>query len=300
MFHYHYTILSTMKFIVLFVMVMCSNIIVSAQSINWGNSKNVPKVDSIAKKILEPVKYTVTYQYKYANDADYPDEKKEGLTILQIGNRYNRFWDYNEFRSDSIFDKASKENLSMAEVTGSILYLMKKIKFSESILIDTETNTESIQRTAGLRTKKYQYEEACPDLEWQLAEGDTIISGYHCNKATTKLFGRDYTAWYSPDVNLPYGPYKFNGLPGLIFKVTDSQDLFDFTLNGLIRENEYVPLYYWTRKDIIKSDRKTIRQIYKNYCADPARALLSDGNIQISEDTRARVKPRPYNPIELE
>lgn len=271
-----------------------------AQSINWGVSGNVNKNDSISKQILEPTKYTITYKYGYAVDSEYPDDKREGLTLLQIGNRYNRFWDYNEFKSDSIFDRAAKENLTISEITGPVLQAMKRITFSESILMDKQSGKETIQRTAGLPTKKYQYEEVMPSLKWNLIEGDSTIANYHCKKAAINLFGRDYIAWYCPTIDLPYGPYKFKGLPGLIFKVVDTKNLFNFTIHKIKKENEYLPIYYWTRKDLVKSDRKTIRKIYKNFCLDPLSSLLSEGNIQISDETKAKVKARPYNPIELE
>ncbi|MBD5584998.1 MAG: GLPGLI family protein [Clostridia bacterium] len=271
-----------------------------AQAINMGASGNTNKNDSISKQILEPTKYSITYKYEYAVDSEYPDDKREGLTLLQIGNRYNRFWDYNEFKSDSIFDRAAKENLTITEFSGPVLQAMRRITFSESILMDKHSGKEIIQRTAGLPTKKYQYEEVLPSLKWNLVEGDSTIADYHCKKATTNLFGREYIAWYCPAIDLPYGPYKFNGLPGLIFKVVDTQNLFNFTIQEIKKENEYHPIYYWTRKDLVKSDRKTIRKIYKNFCLDPLSSLLSDGNIKVSDKAKAKVKSRPYNPIELE
>lgn len=32
-----------------------------------------------------------------------------------------------------------------------------------------------------------------------------------------------YTSWYAPEIALNKGPWKFNGLPGLILKVEDSK-----------------------------------------------------------------------------
>lgn len=69
----------------------CCCLSLSAQTIDWSKSAVKPKADSIEKKILEPAKYVVTYTYRYAKDAKYPDEKREGLTVLEIGDRYNRF-----------------------------------------------------------------------------------------------------------------------------------------------------------------------------------------------------------------
>lgn len=274
----------------------------SAQTIDWSKAKKIPKVnksDSIAKKILEPAKYIATYTYKYARDAAHPEDKREGLTVLEIGDRYNRYCDYYMLKFDSVMDRAARTNASMAEVTPSSLAALKNLKFNENIVIDKQKNVETVQRTAGTITK-YQYKEDCPQLKWEMLDGDTIIAGYHCSKAKTSLFGRDYVAWYAPEINMPYGPYKFNGLPGLVLAVTDTADNFEFTLDGLQKADRYVPIYLWNDKDIVKTSRNTVRKIYKNYCADPVGALTSDGSVTVSDEVKATVDPKPYNPIELE
>jgi len=272
----------------------------SAQTIGWNKSNSNVQADSIAKKILEPSQYLITYTYRFVRDANYPDDKKTGMTILQIGKHYNRFCDYHELQFDSICDELSRGKMSMIEASPLMMAALKKNVFTEGILIDKRKNKETIQRTAGLLTQKYQYEEDCPKLEWEILKGDTTIAGYHCNKAKTKLFGRDYIAWYSTDVNIPYGPYKFNGLPGLVFCVMDTQGHFEFTLDGLQKANKYTPIYLWRNKSIVKTNRKTVREIYKNFCVDPISALTSDGSVEISDDVKARVQSKPYNPMELE
>lgn len=285
----------------LFIMALaCFSGALSAQTIGWNKSNSNVQADSIAKKILEPAQYLITYKYRFVRDANYPNDKRIGITILQIGKHYNRFCDYNELRFDSICDELSRGKISMVEASPLMLSALKKNAFRESILINKQKNKETIQRTAGLLTQKYQYEEDCPKLKWEVLKGDTTIAGYHCNKAKTKLFGRDYIAWYSTDVNMPYGPYKFNGLPGLVFCIVDTQGHFEFTLNGLQKANKYTPIYLWNSKSIVKTNRKTVRDIYKNYCADPVGSLTSDGSIQIPDDVKATVKPKPYNPMELE
>lgn len=289
-----------MKNSLLIVVFSCLCLAVSAQTINWAKSGTNIKSDSIAKKMLEPAQYLVTYSYQFVRDAAYPADKRTGTTILEVGNNYNRFCDFYELRFDSICDETSRGNMSVVESSPLMLSSLKKALFTESILIDKKANKAIIQRTAGLKTKRYQYEEECPTLKWEMLEGDTTIAGYHCNKAKTSLFGRDYIAWYSSEVNMPYGPYKFNGLPGLIFRVSDTQGHFDFILNGLEKVDKYTPIYVWSSKDIIKTNRKTVRQIYKNFCADPVGALTSDGNIKVSDEAKASVSPKPYNPIELE
>ena len=180
-----------------------------------------------------------------------------------------------------------------------MLSTLKKTQFKEGIVFDKNKSQYIVQRTAGLRNKKYQYVENCPPMKWKLMEGDSTIAGYKCNKAETELFGRTYIAWYSPDIVMPYGPYKFNGLPGLVLRITDTRGHFDFLLNGLEKVHGYKPIYLWAKADIVKTNRETVRKIYKNYCADPVSALTSSG-VTIPDDVKATVSAKPYNPMEME
>lgn len=271
----------------------------SAQTLDFSNFQNSTKADSIAKIVLENSQYLITYDYEYVRDASNPEDKRNGITMLQIGKRYNRFMDYNEFRFDSLMDATAKNLKPYSETGPMMMMALKKRKFRENIVIDKHNNTEIVQRTAGL-VQRYQYDEPCPALDWKLAEGDTVIADYHCKKALTSLWGRDYIAWYAPELDLPYGPYKFSGLPGLIFMVVDTRDNHKFTLSGLEKVTQYSPIYLWAEKDLIKTNRNKVRKIYKNYCADPVGALTSNGDIIVPDDVKATVNSKPYNPIELE
>ncbi|WP_298148336.1 GLPGLI family protein [Flavobacterium sp.] len=86
-------------------------------------------------------------------------------------------------------------------------------------------------------------------LNWQLHENDTLIGNYKCKKATLDFYGRNWTAWYAPDIPISAGPYKFKGLPGLILRIFDSEKTFDFTLNefkkGYFDFNKKFEIYFF-------------------------------------------------------
>ena len=209
------------------------------------------------------------------------------------------FTDYALLTFDSISASIAKGKSSATSSGPKLLGALKATGFKELILQNRRENDEFVQRTAG-GIQRYQYNEAIPQLQWELLEGDSTIAGYPCRKARTRLFGRNYIAWYAPDVELPYGPYKFGGLPGLIFKVQDTEDNFSFTLTGLQKVKGHTPIYMYDKSAVTKSTRKAVRQMYKNYCADPVKALTGDGSISVSADVAATVNAKPYNPIELE
>jgi len=59
-------------------------------------------------------------------------------------------------------------------------------------------------------------------IEWNISEQEQKeIGGFVCKKATTTFRGVDYIAWFTEEIPLPYGPWKFRGLNGLILEIYD-------------------------------------------------------------------------------
>lgn len=64
------------------------------------------------------------------------------------------------------------------------------------------------------------------DWDWQLEEEVKMIGSFTCQKATTSFRGRNYTAWFTTNIPVPFGPWKFHGLSGLILEIYDSKAEF--------------------------------------------------------------------------
>lgn len=78
-------------------------------------------------------------------------------------------------------------------------------------------------------------EEEKTKLVWNLTKETKQIGTYVCYKATTEFRGRNYTAWYSPELSLNLGPWKLNGLPGLIMEAYDQDKTVLFYFKSLKR-----------------------------------------------------------------
>ncbi len=85
---------------------------------------------------------------------------------------------------------------------------------------------------------KQGYEEDLPMMDWQIIPEEKSILGYSCQKAKTHFAGRDYIAWFSPDIPFSDGPYKFHGLPGLIFSIEDTEGKIEFVLEEIEKNSE--------------------------------------------------------------
>jgi len=83
----------------------------------------------------------------------------------------------------------------------------------------------------------YEVAEAFPVVNWHILEDTATKGGLHCQKATAHFKGRDYTAWFCPSLPLHAGPWKLNGLPGVIMEAYDTKKEVQFIFAGLDKGN---------------------------------------------------------------
>lgn len=79
----------------------------------------------------------------------------------------------------------------------------------------------------------YIIEEAMPAPAWKISADTATVKGLQCQKATTNFKGRNYTAWFCADLPYRVGPWKLNGLPGLIVEAYDDKKEVVFKFDGL-------------------------------------------------------------------
>ncbi|KMQ69727.1 hypothetical protein ACM39_01365 [Chryseobacterium sp. FH2] len=84
---------------------------------------------------------------------------------------------------------------------------------------------------------KLRYEESEP-LKWVLYGDTKIINGVKCQMAATNKYGRRWIAYFSKEYPFSTGPYKFTGLPGLIFDLYDTRDDYHFTVTKIEKDSE--------------------------------------------------------------
>lgn len=68
--------------------------------------------------------------------------------------------------------------------------------------------------------------ELFPKMDWTIGTDTKKIETYTCNKAITIFRGRKYIAWFTTEVPIQLGPWKFNGLPGAILQIYDESKAF--------------------------------------------------------------------------
>jgi GLPGLI family protein len=87
------------------------------------------------------------------------------------------------------------------------------------------------------------------------------IGGYKCQEAKTRLGGRSFTAWYTTEIPLSDGPYKFQGLPGLILEAYDDTKEHHFLMVSLSKTTvNYNPQH----RNVVTADMKEIKKAREN------------------------------------
>lgn len=78
----------------------------------------------------------------------------------------------------------------------------------------------------------YLVNEPLPAINWTIQKDTMSFGTLKAQKATAHFKGRDYIAWFCPDLPFHNGPWKLNGLPGLILEASDSKKEVQFKFNG--------------------------------------------------------------------
>lgn len=70
--------------------------------------------------------------------------------------------------------------------------------------------------------KQAYVKEITPTIKWKIEKEIKKVGKFTCQKARANFRGRNYIAWFMSDIPLPFGPWKLQGLPGLILEAYDT------------------------------------------------------------------------------
>lgn len=79
---------------------------------------------------------------------------------------------------------------------------------------------------------------AFPD--WFIFDEAKTINNHLCRKATTTYKGRDYEVWFTDEYPTMFGPWKLNGLPGLIIVAQDKRSEVFFEATEIQKIDEII------------------------------------------------------------
>lgn len=149
-------------------------------------------------------------------------EKKTELAYLDSDGKKSFFYAENTLKRDSIMDRMrTTRNFDRTQ--------MQNLRSNINFTIEKDLSNQSLVYKSRIGRDQYSYNEN-PSLSWKILPETVKIGDFKTQKAETTFGGRTWYAWFTPEIPLQDGPYKFSGLPGLIVKVQDSKGDYSFDL----------------------------------------------------------------------
>lgn len=216
--------------------------------------------------VTDEFKYRATYEITWQIDSTNAESVEREAMELYIGDKISRFSSKERLRGDEVLKNRRKNPSAFtgkfqgAPQTKFDYYIYKgipegKLSFTQKIVKD-----------------KLKYIEELNQFQWEIFPETKELAGYQVQKATTSFSGRDYIAWFTPEIPITDGPYKFNGLPGLILEISDNQNYYSFRLKDFEILQEPIPLEYDPKEHITTTKRKYLNTLAE-YDRDPFAAL---------------------------
>ena len=257
-----------------------------------GDAKRI--YEATQKNVLDTCKVAVQYQVTSVEDVKNPVKKTHNFMLLQIGERISKFSDYFRLKSDSLGDVYAQQKMDEIEALNKLI-IIEKGTSSTNIFKDYPAEKISLYEYLQIGGN-YYYTEDKTKPQWILEPADTIICSYSCKKAKTSFRGRNYTAWYTNEIPISDGPWKFWGLPGLILKVTDEKNEYSFICSAIERPKKIEKIYMKEYK-YVNTTKKKFVDLEKGFYNNPG-AIFELRGVKTDEPSR-NMKSLPYNPIEL-
>lgn len=177
------------------------------------------------------------YEYTFAKGTTNLQNTESELTVLDIGKDGSSFYSLHHKKSDSLADL---NEIYEPDHTKNI-FGRRKLQHQ----VKKYANNSEINYIFPTGTTHYNvYFD--PKINWKITSETKMFNGYKVQKATSRIFERDWTVWFTNEIPISDGPVWLNGLPGLIliaedrlgsqkFFFTGKQNLKQFNLSKTLR-----------------------------------------------------------------
>lgn len=250
----------------------------------------------VQQTVIDTATLEVNYRMEWLRRPD-SEKPTEDLMLLQAGGKTSKFFSYKTLQRDSLLRVTPSEQVlaNPGNFKGGVQYAVFQ-NYPQGELTCTDK----------IATDYLLYTEPLPEIGWELSPRTREIIGYTCRRATCTFRGRDYEAWYTEEIPLGLGPWKFRGLPGLILAVNDLADpqgIIRFEATGIRKSRTPVTM---ADLNYLKTSRKKFRSTEQKFMTDPIGYMSANSGVKITvqnPDGTPREGAdliRQYNPLELE
>jgi GLPGLI family protein len=173
----------------------------------------------------------IHYKFSHLPDTTNPTNIRQENMMLLVGKKSTAYKSYDARLAALDVKRQVQEQVAANGPDGKIMIRQKNPGSRTEYYFFPAENKLFIKEKPLIDS--YLIEEIAPVIKWQISTDTSTFGGLRCQKATTHFKGRDYTAWFCPDIPFHSGPWKLSGLPGLILEAYDSKKQVVFKFDGV-------------------------------------------------------------------
>lgn len=176
----------------------------------------------------------VRYSFTHIQDTTQKDNPYTENMLLVAGKNASVYTSYDKINRDRAVKEQLQEQIKNQAGSSSMSIKIdksfsKKVSDIDYFFFAKENKFFTSERVFNY----YLVEEPSPKISWKITKDTASFSGLLCQKATTYFKGRNWIAWFAYDMPFASGPWKLNGLPGLIVEAYDDKKEVQFKFNGI-------------------------------------------------------------------
>lgn len=175
----------------------------------------------------------IKYLYSYNTDTlDVAKRDQETMTLF-LGKSSSLYI------SQAHLDTRKVIRSKLSNTTGAPIEINAKDLPKYKIKYSVFNNNGKVTVTSPIGKDNFTFDSENPTWNLNYKEQKKIL-GYTCFKATTLFNKRQYTAWYTKEISIPDGPYRFKGLPGLVMDVEDFNSYDKISIIAIEKKQETI------------------------------------------------------------
>ncbi|MDP9954904.1 GLPGLI family protein [Epilithonimonas hungarica] len=208
------------------------------------------------------------YEYKFIPDSTNVEDVKTEMMFLDTTKDGSKYYSYTVFNSDSLMKADLEKQLA---ATGSINVRTDMQKGSVRYSVTKTYPDYKINLHRRLSMDAYNISDD-RKINWKISSAKEKIGEWNAQKAEADFAGRHWIAWFSTEIPIQDGPYKFQGLPGLIVKIEDRTGSHKMELKGIKNIQGELNVNVFEAKEIAVNS-KQFQKVIKEYENDPTKGI---------------------------
>ena len=260
-------------------------------------------------KVIDQSRFVVTYEAMMTKDSVKPTEHKFDRLVLMVGDSISTCYSNTMHRFDSAFTVTVRKGGETYRSVNHFIDENGDVWVPDVYKYYAKKRMTVVHRmeVPGNFVPIFLYDEPLSLMDWKMSFETKEILGYQCFKAECDFRGRHWTAWFTMQIPVQDGPWKFSGLPGLILQIEESRGHYAFRCIGI--ETRKKPIVWYNNVDYQSCKRSDVVKQMEDYHTDwnayvrrvfPGKIVRAKNNGSFEKVPVGEKRVLPYNPVELE